>query len=182
MEETMIRILEEKTGRKFSEWIKIVQKREAEKHSALIRFLRDDYGLTHGYANLIVHRAKNTDTSGMQPSGGDLLRQQFKGKEALLPFYEKILSKVKDFGSDVEVAPKKTYVSLRRAKQFALLQPSTRTRLDVGLNLKGTQPSGKLESSASFSAMCTHRIRVESEAAIDSDLIRWLRNAYDQAS
>ena len=34
-------------------------------------------------------------------------------------------------------APKKGYVSVRRARQFAILQPSTKDRFDLGLNLKG---------------------------------------------
>ena len=55
---------------------------------------------------------------------------------------ERDLSKL---GKDVEVAPKKAYVSLRRNKQFALIQPSTRTRVDLGLNLKGVEPEGRLE-------------------------------------
>lgn len=54
--------------------------------------------------------------------------------------YDSLLEGVGAFGADVEVAPKKTYVSLRRKTQFALLQPSTKTRLDVGIKLKGVAP------------------------------------------
>jgi hypothetical protein len=79
------------------------------------------------------------------------------------------------------VSPKKTYVSLRRSKQFALVQPSTKTRLDVGLNLKGVPPAGRLEASGSFNAMCTHRVRVETAADVDAALIGWMRDAYDRA-
>lgn len=82
---------------------------------------------------------------------------------------------------DVEVAPKKANVSLRRNKQFALVQPSTATRFDVGLNLKGVSPSGRLEASGSFSAMVSHRVRVESVKCVDKELIGWLKQAYDQA-
>ena len=51
-----------------------------------------------------------------------------------------------EFGKDLEVSPKKTYVSLRRNKQFALIQPSTATRVDVGLNLKGHPVGDRLEA------------------------------------
>ena len=37
----------------------------------------------------------------------------------------------KAFGADVELGPKKADVSPRRSKQFALIQPTTATRVDV---------------------------------------------------
>jgi hypothetical protein len=72
-------------------------------------------------------------------------------------------------------------VSLRRSKQFGLLQPSTATRLDVGLNLKGVPASGRLEASGSFNSMCTHRVRVASAKDVDAALVSWIRMAYEQA-
>ena len=88
---------------------------------------------------------------------------------------------VAKFGSDVEFSPKKTYVSLRRSKQFALVQPSTPERLDVGINLKGAAPGGRLEASGSFNAMVSHRVRVTAASDIDAELLGWLRAAYDAA-
>jgi hypothetical protein len=58
---------------------------------------------------------------------------------------------------------------------------STRGRLDVGLNLKGTPPSGRLEASGSFNAMCSHRVRVEKPADVDAELVGWLKKAYESA-
>ena len=86
---------------------------------------------------------------------------------------------MKRFGPDVEIAPKKTCVSLRRNKQFALVQPSTKTRLDVGLNLKGRKPEGRLEAAGSFSGMCSHRVRVTSKSDVDAELVSWLEAAYE---
>ena len=85
------------------------------------------------------------------------------------------------FGKDVELAPKKTYVSLRRAKQFGLVQPSTKTRVDVGINLKGMPPTDRLEASGSFNAMVSHRVRVASAKEVDAELIGWLKRAYEHA-
>ena len=72
-------------------------------------------------------------------------------------------------------------MSLRRSKQFALIQPSTATRVDVGLILKGVEPLGRLEASGSFNAMFTHRVKVGTPAEVDAELIGWLRRAYDEA-
>ena len=88
---------------------------------------------------------------------------------------------VNALGKDVEISPKKAYVSLRRKKQFAIIQPSTKTRLDVGLNIKGLAPTAKLEASGSWNAMCTHRIKVEDEKGINDELIGWVKQAYEQA-
>ena len=94
---------------------------------------------------------------------------------------DELLALAQGVGSDVEVAPKKAYVSLRRSKQFALVQPSTTTRLDLGPCLKDVAPDGRLEASGSFNAMCTHRVRIASPQDIDATVKRWLRAAYDLA-
>jgi len=99
----------------------------------------------------------------------------------LKPAYDAVREAILGFGDDVEPSPKKAYVSFRRKKQFVLVQPSTATRLDVGLNLKGVEPSGRLESAEGFNAMCTHRVRVESAGAVDAELVAWLRRAYEAA-
>ncbi|HEX8831357.1 MAG TPA: DUF5655 domain-containing protein [Longimicrobium sp.] len=102
-------------------------------------------------------------------------------KGDILPPPNPGLDAVRGFVRVVEVAPKKAYVSLRRTKQFALVQPSTATRVDVGLNLKETRASGRLEHSGSFSEMVSHRVRVGSVEEVDAELVAWLRAAYDAA-
>ena len=82
-------------------------------------------------------------------------------------------------GGDLEVAPKKAYVSLRRNKQFGIIQPSTKTRVDVGINLKGEPAQGRLEESGSFNAMVSHRVRVSDPKEVNKELLGWLRQAYD---
>jgi hypothetical protein len=85
-------------------------------------------------------------------------------------------------GPDVSLAPKKGYVSLRRpGKQFAMIQPSGAGRIDLGLILPGVPPAGRLESSASFNALFTHRVRVTSAGDLDDALAGWLAAAYAAA-
>jgi hypothetical protein len=79
------------------------------------------------------------------------------------------------------VAPKKANVSIRRRKQFALLQPGGRVRIDLGLILKDTPAGGRLEPSGSFNVMFTHRVKVAAVEEIDSELRGWMRAAYDGA-
>ena len=180
-EKSMVRNLEEKTGKTFEQWIGIARKEKAEKHGTLVTALKKKHGLTHGYANLVAHKAHGTDAGSTSDSAG-LVDLQYAGKkQSLREIYDLLLAKVAGFGPDVEVAPKKTYVSLRRSKQFALIQPSTSTRVDVGINLKGKAPSARLEESGSFNGMVSHRVRVGSRAEVDDELVSWLKEAYEQA-
>ena len=79
------------------------------------------------------------------------------------------------------MSPKKAYVSLRRSKQFAIVQPSTATRVDLGLNLKGNDATDRLEASGSFNAMVSHRVRLGSKKDVDAELKGWLKEAFERA-
>lgn len=181
--DSMVRNLQEKTGKTLDQWVTIARKSGFSKHGEIVKFLKSDHAMGHGYANMVAHAVLNPDVlKKTETAETDLLDAQYAGaKAALRPFYDKLLKAVEGFGKDVEISPKKTYVSLRRSKQFALVQPSTATRLDVGINLKGVKPVGRLEASGSFNAMVTHRVRVEDIKQIDAELIGWLRQAYESA-
>jgi predicted transport protein len=177
---TQLANIEKNTGKKISDWIAIVNKSGFAKHGELVTFLKEKHGFTHGNANVVVHYAKQSH-AGAAENSDDLITDQYKGKENLKPWYDKIMAEINKFGKDVELAPKKAYVSLRRKKQFAIIHPSTKDRLDVGLNIKGIAPSGNVIAAGSWNAMCTHRIKVEDEKAINKDLIEWIKKSYDQA-
>jgi hypothetical protein len=50
---------------------------------------------------------------------------------------------IRKFGA-FEEASKKTYVSYRRKKQFAMIGPATNARVEVGLNVKGLKVTERL--------------------------------------
>jgi len=178
--QNMIQNLKEKTGKTLEQWVKIALASKLAKHGEIVNFLKKDHGLTHGYANLVVHTAMQSDSSASE--GDDLIAAQYAGAKAeLRPIYDALMTAVQKFGSDVEVAPKKAYVSLRRSKQFAIVQPSTASRVDVGLNLKGAATTARLEASGSFNAMVSHRVRVSKKDEVDKELIGWLKKAYEAA-
>ena len=177
---SQIKNLEEKTGKKIEEWVKIANSSGFEKHGEIVNFLKTIHDIGHGYANMIVHYAKQSH-AGAETNETDWITEQYKGKENLKPWYDELMKQISTFGNDVEVSPKKAYVSLRRKKQFAILQPSTKTRFDIGLNIKGQNPESRLEAAGSWNAMCTHRVKLEDEKGIDKELISWIRKSYDQA-
>ena len=180
--QNMIENLREKTGKPLEEWVPLVRRSGKTKHGEIVKLLKEKHGVTHGYANLIAHKSLGSDAVSAAEGGADLVGDQYSGPKAgLKPIYDLLAGKVRGFGPDVELSPKKGYVSLRRTKQFGLIQPSTANRVDVGLNLKGVSPSGRLEASGSFNAMCTHRVRVSSASEVNRELIGWLKEAYDKA-
>jgi len=179
MKASMIAGMAEKTGKSLEEWLVIVRATKLTKHKEFMTLLKEKHGLTHGFANLVALQALQSDSH----TAGDtdaLVDAQYAGAKAgLRPLYDQLLAAIQKFGKDVDVSPKKAYVSLRRNKQFALVQPSTATRLDVGINLKGTEPTRRLEASGSFISMVSHRVRVSKAAEIDKELLGWLKQAYD---
>jgi len=177
--QAMIDNLKDKTGKSLDQWFGVLKKTSFEKHGEFVKHLKSEAGVTHGYANLIAHKYRERTAGG---AADDPVALQYAGAKAgLRPIYEKLVKMVGAFGNDVEISPKKTYVSLRRKKQFALVQPSTKDRVDVGINLKGVKPSGRLEASGSFNAMVTHRVRLTGTKDLNAELKNWLKQAYEAA-
>jgi hypothetical protein len=180
--QSMIEGLSKSTGRSLPEWLVLTRKSGRKKHGEIVAFLKAEHGIGHGYANLIAHQTLQSDSVSAAAQGVDLVAEQYAGAKAgLRPIYDALAKKLTAFGPDVDLSAKKAYVSVRRKKQFAIVQPSTASRVDVGINLKGARPQGRLEASGSFNAMVSHRVRLESVKDVDAELVAWLREAYDQA-
>lgn len=168
--------LMEKTGESLDYWIDIVQKSGVEKHKAIIDFLKTEHGFTYGYANFVALKAKKSDAGSMDDD--DLLSNQYKGKEVLKPIYDKLIEEIDKFGNDITRTPKKDSVSVIRKRQFALIKPATKTRIDLGLKIKDKSIADRLGNSGPFGTMCTHRVQLTSVTDVDSEVISWLKEAY----
>lgn len=77
MTAAMVANLKDTTGKTLDRWKKIVSKAGVEKHGDIIKLLKDEHGVTHGYANLIAHEARKGD--GPAPGGDDLVAAQYSG-------------------------------------------------------------------------------------------------------
>ncbi len=55
----MIDNLEENTGKSLGYWTELVQESGIEKHGAIVKMLKEDHGLGHGYANMLVLHFQN---------------------------------------------------------------------------------------------------------------------------
>ncbi len=173
---TMISNFPARTGRSLDEWVVLVRASGRTRHGEVVAMLKSEHGLSHGFANLAALTALKADD---MPAGDDLVEAIYAGpKAAIRPLHDAVLDAVSTFGDDVELAPKKAYVSIRRSKQFATVGPGPAGRLEIGLNLRGAAAAGRLEAAT---GMCTHRVRIATPGELDDELVAWLREAYEGA-
>ena len=59
-DQTMIDNIKIKFGKSLEEWIKILRKEKLEKHGEILKFLKEEHGFTHGYANLVSMKVKKS--------------------------------------------------------------------------------------------------------------------------
>ena len=182
MRKAIISNLPKKTGRGLEEWIKILESQGPKSRKDRIDWLKSEHGIGHGTAQTIVYEAEKP-YDYRPPRGDELVDGQYSGdKASLWPIYVRLAREVSKPGKDAELDPCKTYVSLVRKRQFGLIQPSTRTRVDLGLVLPGIRSTDRLKESGSFgSYRITHRVGLTSPDDVDEELLSWLRAAYENS-
>lgn len=181
---TQLQNIEKKSGKTLDELTRMVQNSGLTKHSELRQMIIDTLGLGHGDANALVHYALQSDGTRAAEArgleGSALLDELYNGAKApLRPVHEQIMATLSTFG-DFETVPKKGYLSLRRKKQFAMLGPGSKGRLEVGINAKGLPAAGRLLEQPA-GGMCNYKVFLTDPAQVDGELLGWLRQAYDSA-
>jgi hypothetical protein len=181
---TQLRNIEKKTGKSLDELVQLVKTSGLAKHGEIRDMLKRDLGLGHGDANTLTHTALKSDGASAAAEKGqtpdDVVDELYAGpKAALRPIHDRLMEEIRNFG-DFEVSPKKTYVSLRRKKQFAMIGPATKTQVEVGLNMKDVEPTDRLQQLPP-KGMCDYKVRLADAAEVDAEMVGWIRRAYDSA-
>ncbi len=180
--ETQLKNIQSKTGQSLEELGKIAQASGLTKHGQLRDFFKKELGLGHGDANTLTHTLLNTDTerAATGATTDEVLDGIYTGSKAeLRPIHDALMEKINGFG-EFEIAPKKGYVSLRRKKQFAMIGPTTKARVEVGLNMKGLDATERLAAMPA-GGMCNYTVKVMDAGEVDDELIAWVRTAYESA-
>ncbi|HEX4953378.1 MAG TPA: DUF5655 domain-containing protein [Thermoanaerobaculia bacterium] len=182
--ETQLKNIQSRTGKSLEELYALVRASGLTKHGEIRDLLKRDLGMGHGDANTVVHCYLKAAAEAAAPAGeapaGDVLDEIYAGPKApLRPIHDKLMTAIDAFGP-FEVAPKKGYVSLRRKKQFAMIGPATKTRVEVGLNMKGVEGTARLLAQPP-GGMCQYKVNVTDAGEVDGELIAWIRQAYDGA-
>jgi hypothetical protein len=182
--ETQLKNIQTKTGKTLDQLGEILRSSGLAKHGELRDFAKRELGLGHGDANTLVHTVLKSDgTSAAASSGASadaVLDEIYSGpKAALRPIHDAFMAGIAKFG-EFEIAPKKGYLSLRRKKQFAMIGPGTRTRVDIGINMKGVKGTDRLVELPP-GGMCQYKVAVTDAKEVDTELIGWVRHAFDAA-
>jgi hypothetical protein len=180
--QTQLDNIQKKTGKSLDQLAGIITKSGLTKHGEIRDYLKRELGLGHGDANTLVHAVLQSD--GQRAAEGkatdQVLDEIYSGAKAhMRPIHEKLMKEIHKLG-EFEIVPKKGYVSLRRNKQFAMLGPKTNTRFEVGINAKDLKKNARLLEQPKGS-MCNYIVNVTDAKDVDSELIMWIKSAYEGA-
>jgi hypothetical protein len=200
---TQLANMQQRTGKSLDELARLIHESGLTKHGELVSMLKSTLGMGHGDANTLVHVVKKGVATSGAPAGGraggdrtrvaagdatgnatgdaaGVLDALYTGpKAALRPIHDAVLAMLNELGA-YETAPKKTYVSYRRKKQFCMVGPATNTRVEVGLNMKGVPATDRLEALPP-GQMCQYKVRITDVTQVDAELRTWLGLAFAAA-
>lgn len=182
--ETQLKNIQAKTGKTLDQLAEILRKSGLTKHGELRDFAKREVGLGHGDANMLVHACRKREGASAAAAKGaasdDVLAEIYAGpRVALRPIHDAFMAKIAAFG-EFEIVPKKGYLSLRRKKQFAMIGPGTKTRVDIGINMKGVKGTARLVELPP-GGMCQYKVAITDPKEIDKELIGWVKQAFGAA-
>lgn len=182
--QTQLENIQKKTGKSLDELATLIQGSGLTRHGEIRDMLMRELGLGYGDANSLVHFVLKSDGERAAQEKGlsmsEVLEEIYAGpKASLKPIHERLMTAIQAFG-EFEIAPKKGYVSLRRKKQFAMLGPATKTRFELGLNIKNLPEHARLVVMPPGS-MCNFKVNLSDASEVDEELIAWVKQAYEAA-
>jgi hypothetical protein len=166
-----------KTGKRLEDWIQLMEEAGPTGTKARMEWLKVEHGLGRDTALSIVEIAEGRGN----PDPEALVEAMFAGPKAgLRPLYEALLAFALSLGEDAKATPCSTYVPLLRRNTFAIVKPTTRTRIDLGLALPGVEPNARLSAAKGLgSARITHLVGLSTLDDFDDAVKGWLRAAYE---
>jgi hypothetical protein len=110
---------------------------------------------------------------------GELIDAQYADRPQLRPVLDAVLAALPALGP-VTVQARKTLVSLVGPRRtFAVVQATTKNRVDLGLRLDDEKPGGRLLAARDIGA-ANLRIPLTGPGDLDEKALGWLRRAYDE--
>jgi hypothetical protein len=175
---TQLANIERHTGITIDAWSRAIAESGATRHGEIVTWLKQQ-GLTHGNANALAHAARARQSGDAAGPDALLDAQYARGKAALRPIHDEILLRAGALGDDIDVVVQKSAVSLRRSKQFAMIEARSAKVVRLGFNRRGAPAAGRVQAT---SGMCTHYVDLGSPDEIDDEVATWLAESYRAAS
>jgi len=115
----------------------------------------------------------------LPPEAERLIDGQYADRPQLRPVFDAVLAALPAVGPAVAQA-RKTMVSLVTPRRtFAVIQATTKSRVDLGLRLEHERPGGRLLAARDLGA-ATVRIALTRPEDVDAEVLGWLRRAYTE--
>ena len=111
----------------------------------------------------------------------DLIARQYADRPHLRAVFDAVLAALPALPGPVTVQARGTLVSLASPRRtFAVLKPTTKSRVDLGLRLDSLkQPEGRLLPARDI-GQATVRIALATPADVDDEVRNWLATAYEE--
>jgi hypothetical protein len=181
MRQWCARLLQARTGQGVAAWNERIaagppQNRAGEQ--ALRRWLSAE-GVT-GYAQALLVWETFGYPGFLVANADELIDRQYADRPQLRPVFDAVLAALPALPGPVTVQARGTLVSLVSPRRtFAVLKPTTKSRVDLGLRLDTTQPEGRLRPARDL-GMATVRIPLTTPGEVDDEVRAWLMKAYDE--
>jgi hypothetical protein len=177
MRSQIVAQIERQTGQGVDAWNARIAKQDPATEAELRAWLTAQ-GVT-GYPQMLLAMERFGYPDYLLAGSDELLDAQYADRPHLRPILDALLAAAPGLG-EVEVQARKTYVTLLTPKRtFASIEPSTKSRVYLGLRLTGQPAGGRLEQARSMGqSAVTHRIGLASAEDVDDEVVDWLRAAY----
>lgn len=180
--DTQLTNIQNKTGKSLFQLYAFIQQRGLSKHSEIRDMVKSEFNLGYGDANTLaaLYRKSLEPANKSSETGSEKVDEIYSGtKEPLRPLHDAVMKSIEKFG-EFEISPKKTYLSLRRKRQFAMVGPGSKGRLEIGINMKDVPATERL-AEMSPGGMCQYKVWLTDPSEIDDELLNWIKTAYDSA-
>lgn len=178
MRQWQVGLLRRTTGRSLESWNAQIRAEAPGDESGLRDWLKER-GVT-GYAQMLLIHERFGYPDFFTKNADELVDEQYSDRQQLRPIYDALIAALPDVG-DVTIQTRKTYVSLLTPRRtFAVVAPTTRSRVDLGLRLTDAPDSSRLSAAGSrLGSMVTVKVGLHALDDIDDDVLDWLRMAYN---
>lgn len=176
------RLLESRTGQDLAAWNERIATGAPENRAdapALRKWLAAQ-GVT-GYAQALLAWETFGYPEFLVADAERLIARQYADRPHLRAVFDAVIAALSALPGPVTVQARGTYVSLVSPRRtFAVLKPTTKSRVDLGLRLNTIkQPEGRLLPARGI-GQATFRIALTTPAEVDDEVRNWLTVAYDE--
>jgi len=171
-------ILERRTGEGVDTWNRRIADTGIGDEAALREWLTAQG--VEGYPRMLLVMERFGYPDFLLAGAGELIDGQYADRPHLRPILDAILAAAPALGKDVDIQARKTYVTLVTTRRtFAVVQATTKSRVDLGLRLDGVAPQGRLQPAGNVgNDAITLRIALASVEEVDGEALDWLGRAY----